>query len=167
MAVPKWRDIERNLDNIKKWAEDGVKENLIYKRLGISKTTWFKYKRERGILNIILTEAKIKRNEAIVPEMINIILNDARGYTLKNAEVVEIVRNEEDEKPVIVQIKKTTKKMPPNADSAFKILKQFTKDAKKKKERWVDNPAEYSLKEQRLKMEKEALRLKKQMSDFD
>ncbi len=165
MAIEKWKDIERNLDNIKKWAEEGVDEKLIFQRIGVSRTTWYKYKKERGILGVILTEAKIKRNEAIVPEMINIILKDARGYTLKNAEVVEVIKQDDDNQ-TIVQIKKTTKKVAPNADSAFKILKQFTKDAPKK-DRWVDNPAEFNLKEQRLKMEKDAAKFRREREEFD
>ncbi|MGE4321073.1 MAG: hypothetical protein AB7E61_06475 [Acholeplasmataceae bacterium] len=165
MSYAKLKIIEDNYENIISWLVDGWKYSQIYKALDISKATWYKYMKERGMLTAAIAEARQKRMKTVVPQLKEVLLNAALGYTLENAEVVEVDKQDEEGKTV-VSVKRTTKKIPPNPDVAERLLEQYTKDLPKK-QRYIRDPHNMQLKEKRLDMDRKAAIIKQKNSEWD
>ena len=149
MAVSKLKYIKDNLGNIAKWIEDGLFENQIYPRLGMSKPTWEKYKKECAELRDVLERSRETRNMRLIPELENLMLKRARGYVDEEAVVEEITRlNEEGE--MVVSKKVIKKSIPPDVGAIQICLKNFTRDAEKP---WTDNPQGDKLRKQKQELE--------------
>ncbi len=164
MSYAKLKIIEDNYENIISWLVDGWSYTQIYKALDISKATWYKYLKERGMLTAAVAEAREKRMKTVVPQLKEVLLNAALGYTLENAEVVEVDKQSEEGK-TFVSVKRITKKIPPNPDVAERLLEQYTKDLPKK-QRYVRDPHNMNLKEKRLDMERKAAKMKAEKDQF-
>jgi hypothetical protein len=159
MADSKWQQVKIRIPEIKNWIiHYDANEKEIYTRLGISKNTWIKYKREYGILSAALFEARKYAATALLPELSNSMLKIALGYEEKAAEVVtlEIIDEKGNAK---VSRKTIDRKYPPSESAAWKLMKHYSKDTKHP---YVDNPAELILKKQRLELDKKALKIKEE-----
>jgi hypothetical protein len=157
MADSKWQQVKIRIPEIKNWIiHTNATETQIYTRLGISKNTWIKYKREYGILSAALFEARKYRGQVLVPELYDAMLKLALGYEEKEAEVTENeVLNEKNEIKVTRKI--VHKKYPPSESAAWKLLKHYTKNSK---DPVTDNPMDHQLKVKKLELEKKAQKIK-------
>ncbi|MFH2116755.1 MAG: hypothetical protein ABII85_01785 [Bacillota bacterium] len=158
MSDSKWKLIQNRLDEIKNWVQfEGLKEYEIIERIGISKTTWEKYKKERGILTFTLHEARKERGYRLVPKLLDALERVALGYEQKEAEVVE-TDDMDKNGDVVIRKKVTNKIYPPNVDAISRLLKNLTKDFK---DPWTDQPMDIKIKEKRLELDKKAQQLRK------
>lgn len=78
MAKSKWEtQIKDKLILVEGWARNGLTDEQIAKNLGISKTTFYKYKKEHSELSELLKKGK----EVIDIQVENSLLKRALGYT--------------------------------------------------------------------------------------
>ena len=78
MAKSKWEtQIKDKLILVEGWARNGLTDEQIAKNLGISKTTFYKYKKEHSELSELLKKGK----EVIDIQVENALLKKALGYT--------------------------------------------------------------------------------------
>ena len=147
MAVSKLQHILDNLGNISKWIEDGLFENQIFKRLGVSKPSWEKYKKESPELRDVLAKSRDKRNASLVPELQNLMLKRARGYEDVVVEETSFVTEDGE---TVVKKKVTTKMVPPDVGAIQICLKNFTRNDAVP---WTDNPQGDKLKKEKQDME--------------
>lgn len=149
MAMSKLKYIKDNLDNIAKWIEDGLFENQIFPKLGMSKPTWEKYKKECPELKDVLERSRETRNAILVPELENLMLKRARGYIDEEAVVEEVSRLNEDGE-LVVSKKVIKKSIPPDVGAIQICLKNFTRNSK---DPWTDNPQGDKLRKQKQELE--------------
>ena len=76
MAKSKWSQIKDKLSLIEGWVRSGLTDEQISKNLGISKTTFYKYKEEHSELSELLKKEK----EIVDYEVENALLKRALGY---------------------------------------------------------------------------------------
>lgn len=69
--------VEPNLILVEKWTRDGATDNEIYTRLGISETSFYKYKRKHAEF----AEALKRGKEVVDTEVENALLKRALGFT--------------------------------------------------------------------------------------
>jgi len=78
MAKSKWEtQIKDKLILVEGWARNGLTDEQIAKNLGISKTTFYKYKKEHSELSELLKKGK----EVIDIQVENALLKKALGYS--------------------------------------------------------------------------------------
>lgn len=78
MAKSKWEtQIKDKLILVEDWARNGLTDEQIANNLGISKTTFYKYKKEHSELSELLKKGK----EVIDTQVENALLKRALGYT--------------------------------------------------------------------------------------
>lgn len=149
MAVSKIDMILKNLEQIGKRIEEGLFEKNIYPRLGMSKPTWEKYKKECPELREVLNKSREKRNANLVPELQNLMLKMARGYTDTQSTIEETTKI--DAMGNVEVIKKTiTKTYPPNIGAIQICLKNYTRDDPMP---WTDNPIGDKIKKKKQELE--------------
>lgn len=156
VAKSKWPTIQKYLPQIKTWIAKGNYEYQIVQKLKITKPTWEKYKKDYKELRDIIDSGKFLREQELIPELQNAVVKRALGYTEEEAEVKETTTSDEDGN-VTIQKVKVSKKYPPDADAAMRLLKHFTKDKVKP---FDDNPIETDIKKRRLQMEEKAQKIK-------
>lgn len=76
MAKSKWEQVKDKLILIEGWARDGLTDVQIADNLGISKTTFYKFKNEHSELSELLKKGK----EIIDYQVENALLKRALGY---------------------------------------------------------------------------------------
>ncbi len=76
MAKSKWEQIKDKLILIEGWARDGLTDEQIAKNLGISKDTFYKYKK----IHTDFSDALKKGKEIVDYEVENALLKKALGY---------------------------------------------------------------------------------------
>lgn len=94
MAKSKWEDVRNKLILVEGWARDGLTDEQIAGNLGISKDTFYKYKKEHPDFSDSLKKGK----EIVDYAVENALLKRALGYTTtikkdkvtKDGDVVEI-----------------------------------------------------------------------------
>ena len=109
----KWDRISERLIEIESWARDGNSEKEIIKMLGISPTTWTKYKKEHSELR----DALNRGYEFSLPKVIPALFRAAIGY--KYDETTQ----ERDKNGNLVTTKIVTKEVAPNVSAIMNILK--------------------------------------------
>ena len=109
----KWDRISERLVEIESWARDGNSEKEIIKMLGISPTTWTKYKKQHRELQ----DALNRGYEFSLPKVIPALFRAAIGY--KYDEVTQ----ERDKNGNLVTTKVVTKEVQPNVSAIMNILK--------------------------------------------
>lgn len=156
MAKKKWDKIEPFLPKIRRWLRKGVYEYQIIERLGISKPTWEKYKKERPELMNAIVQGRLLRKDDLIPDLENVLVKNALGYTQKAAEVREI-QTINKKKEVTIQRTIIDKTYPPDTKAASILLANFTRT---KEHQYSENPGELDIKKQRLELEKRVQKLK-------
>ena len=136
MAKKKLDIITDNLEQIGQWIEEGLFEKNIFPRLGLSKPTWEKYKKESTELCEVLSKSREKRNANLVPELQNLMLKMARGYTDTQSVIEETTKIDDEGRTEIVK-KVVSKTYPPNIGAIQICLKNYTRDDPAP---WTDNP---------------------------
>jgi hypothetical protein len=112
MALSKWPEVKEKLIQVEAWCRDGLTDEQIAHNLGISKDSFYKYKKEHSDFSDSLKRGK----EVIDIEVENSLLRRAMGYTyeevtkqpLYNIVTGEPIRNDKGEH--IIAITKVVKK---------------------------------------------------------
>jgi len=156
MAKSKWPLIQKYLPQIKAWIAKGVYEYQIIEKIGITKPTWEKYKKENKELREIVDSGKFLREYELIPTLQNALVKIALGYTEDQAEVKETHNMDENGKVSIHKVI-TKKTYPPDREAVVKLLKNFTRD---KVRPFDDNPADLDIKRKKLEMEEKAEKIK-------
>lgn len=156
MAKSKWEThVKDKLILVEAWARNGLTDEQISKKLGISKDTFYKYKKEYTDFSDSLKRGK----EVIDVEVENALLKRALGY--KYDEVTkELIEDEETGISELKVTKVVTKEVVPDTTAQIFWLKN------RKPEEWrdkkevkhdgnINNPYENLTKEQLLKIASE------------
>lgn len=102
MAKSKWDSVQEKLPLIESWYRDGAIDEDVYKKLAISKDTFYRYVKEHSDLSDIRKKGK----EVIDVQVENALLKRALGYEYE--ETTQEIRKDEDGKKKTV-VKKVTK----------------------------------------------------------
>lgn len=88
LAISKYdRVIPPNVEKIKKWLSEGVAERRIAENLGISYSTWRKWKKENRHFSALFDNIEIK---ARVEKLENNMFKLANGYTVTLKKAVKV-----------------------------------------------------------------------------
>lgn len=128
MAKSKWEDVKSKLFLIECWARSGLSDEQIANNLGISKDTFYKYKREY----IDFSDTLKKGKEVVDFEVENALLKRAMGYEYEE-KTFETKYDEKQEKFVEVLTKKVTKQVPPDTTAQIFWLKNRKPEAWREK----------------------------------
>lgn len=156
MAKSKWPTIQKYLPQIKTWIAKGVYEYQIVQKLNITKPTWEKYKKDYKELREVVDSGKFQRQEELIPQLKNVLVQSALGFEEKEAEIKETQTIDEKGKVTIHRVI-TTKKYPPNVQAASDLLKFFTKDAVHP---YDANPIDTNIKKKKLELEEKVIKIK-------
>lgn len=141
MANSKWPLIEERFDDIARMAKSGYREKDIYDLIGVGKTTWEKYKKEKPELSELLKREKEYPDDKVV----NALFKNATGYYYYTDEVRKIKDKDGNEDLKVV----TLKKWSPGQTAAQAIwVKNRLKD------KWMDNPHATQLKREEFEHKK-------------
>ena len=138
--------IKDRFKDIEKWLKGGATEKQIALALGISESTWFKYKAEKKeFAEFVKT---VDRTE-IVLDLRSALLKKAMGYQYeeKKQYIKEDVLTSKKYKYTEI----TTKTAHPDVAAINLALKNYDK------ENWANDPAMLELKKQELELRKEAM----------
>jgi hypothetical protein len=150
MAVSKWPQVRDNLDLVKKWARDGIREKDMSTMLRIAYSTFSEYKLKYSELRDALKEGK----QPFIAQLENNLIKRANGFEYE--ETKTYVRIEGD-KEVKYQ-EKTRKYSPPDVAANYILLKNKDKDDNGRA-KWSDNPA-------KIELERELTAIKKQVEEL-
>ena len=109
MAKSKWKQVEDRMILIEGWAREGLSDMQIAEKLGISKTTFYKFKNEHSELSELLKKGK----EVVDYEVENALLKRALGYEYEE-KTYETKYNIETGKLEEVLTKRVTKQVSPD-----------------------------------------------------
>lgn len=130
--------IEPNLENIKKWYEEGSLESDIIKNLGISSSSYYKYKAEKTELTEIVSNARELQCEAIQ----NALYKRAIGFHETDTKTYwRKPRGADDSKAEFIYKEDNKKYYPPDVSAGLLLLKHWDK-----KQQWTNDPSSYELK---------------------
>lgn len=139
-----------NIEKIEQWISDGVFENQIYRNLGVSKSAWLRYKQDIPELRQAIARASKVRTQNIVPQLQNAMLDLALGRVTRK---VTTTRDVIDSDGNVVTLTQTVEEvLPPNVAAVQICLKNFTTGST---EPWTDNPEGDRMKRERLRMDQE------------
>lgn len=123
MAKSKWNEVKEKLSLIECWARDGLTDEQISNNLGISKTTFYKFKAEHVELSELLKKGK----EVVDYEVENALLKRAMGYDYEE-ETYESRFNRESGEYEEVLTKRVKKHVQPDTTAQIFWLKNRKPD---------------------------------------
>lgn len=135
--------VRDNLERIKQWKKLGATDEQIFRQLGISKTTWYKYLNE----NADFADALKTGVEAFAIELKGELARQAFKHTLETKKQYIKVDLETGHKTQYTEI--TTKEVDGNIGAAHLLLKNIDP------ENWKENWDSYEFKKQELEIRKQ------------
>ena len=131
--------VKPRFDDILRWLRSGATEEQIYKNLGISEETFYKYKREISEFSEVLKKGK----ESLVEHLRGVLMKKADGFEYK--ETKKITKYKEG---VLVEetTEEYTKQALPDVAAANLLLKNYDKD------NWSNDPRSDELKREELEL---------------
>lgn len=136
--------VEPRIEEVRKWAKDGLSDRQIANNLGIAYSTFKEYKKKFPAFSALLKKEKDKAIEQVE----NALFKKALGYEYKEV-TKELVTNEETKKQELRVVKEVTKRVHPDVAAIIFYLKNRMPD------KWKDNP-------HKVKMDEAILELRKQ-----
>lgn len=127
MAKSKWDSVKEKLILVEGWARDGLTDIQIASNLGISKDTFYKYKKEHTDFSDSLKRGK----EIVDMEVENALLRRAMGYKYSETTREQIYNKNTNEYELVVT-KIVSKEVPPDTTAQIFWLKN------RKPEEWRD-----------------------------
>lgn len=109
--------IKPNLDEIKRYISCGVTEEQLYMFYGISKSQWYRYKKQHKELSDVIVSAKNKLKADLICKAYQV----AMGYILSDEKKI-YVYDENGENPKIVQSVVQTKQIKADANMLMWLL---------------------------------------------
>ena len=139
------KSIKPNLDKIEQWYKDGSTEKEIIEALGVSKTSFYKYKAEKTELANL---EKFSR-EVLVANIKNSLYLRAIGYDYKETKTYyRKPRGEKDAKEEFIYTEEYKKHLPASETAGLILLKHWDK-----KEKWTGDPQTLEMKEKQFRLE--------------
>lgn len=130
--------IEPNLENIKKWYKEGCLESDIIKKLGISSSSYYKYKAEKTEFSEIVTSIR----ELQCEEIQNALYRKAIGFHETDTKTYwRKPRGADDNQAEFIYKEDNKKYYPPDVSAGLILLKHWDK-----KQQWTNDPLLYDLK---------------------
>lgn len=126
--------IEPRLDEIAEWAKTMTAEDIA-RNLGVGKTSFFKYKKEKPELQEALTKGRRK----LVTELYSTLVKRAKGFQYEE-------RKQEYEDGILVSETVTIKTALPDVGSIHLLLKNYDK------ENWSNDPNITDIKRKELEL---------------
>lgn len=134
-------DIKPRFDEITHWLRSGASEKQIYENLGITKDTFYRYKRNYKEFYDLLKNGR----QALVMQLRNTLIKKAMGF--EYTEVKQYAREENGHK--VTYVEKTTKTALPDVAALNLCLKNYDP------ENWANDPQALRLKEKELELKRE------------
>lgn len=152
MAKSKWDEIKQKLADVEIWASLGLSERQIAKNLGISKSTFEKYKKEYSDFLDHLKRGK----ETADAKVENALYKRACGYKVTKVQAIKVKEDHYDEEGRKLQKENVVtvefeEEIPPDVSSIKFWL------ANRQKGRWCDNPHKVSNDREHLKLKKQQI----------
>ena len=142
MAKSKIDVVRENLDKIREYKSLGMRDEDIYKQLGISRSAWYDYIKK----NKDISEAVKGGTTELVFKLKGELVRQAFKHSLETKKQYIKVDMETGHKTQYTEI--TTKEIDGNVGAAHLLLKNLDKD------NWKDSPAEYDLKKMEYELRK-------------
>lgn len=134
-------DIKPRFDEITHWLRSGATEKQIYENLGITKDTFYRYKRNYKEFYDLLKNGR----QALVMQLRNTLIKKAMGF--EYTEVKQYAREENGNK--VTYVEKTTKTALPDVAALNLCLKNYDPD------NWANDPQALKMKEKELELRRE------------
>lgn len=131
--------IEPYFEQIKKWVSDGATEREIAKQLGVSYSTFNKYKKEKKEFSELLKNARAKP----VEEIKKALYKRAIGFYSEEETIVE----EDGPKGHRLKVTATKRYYPPDPASCLMLLKHWARD-----EGWTGDPQMLEIKKKEVEL---------------
>ncbi|CEN29818.1 MAG: helix-turn-helix transcriptional regulator [Paraclostridium sordellii] len=141
--------VEPKLEEVRKWAKDGLSDKQIATNLGIAYSTFREYKKKFSALSAPLKEGKA----CAVKQVENALFKKALGYEYEEV-TKEICMNEETGKQELKITKVVTKRVHPDTTAIIFYLKNRMSD------KWKNDPHKVKMDEAILELRKKELELK-------
>ena len=132
--------IKPRFDDILKWLRNGATEQQIYKNLGITKQTFYTYKKEKMEFFDLLK----KGQESLVEQLRGALIKKALGFEYTETKRFTKIENGKQ----VQTIEETKKQSLPDVAAANLLLKNYDK------ENWSNDPRSDDLKREELEMKK-------------
>lgn len=132
--------IKPRFDDILYWLRHGATEEKIYKNLGISKDTFYRYKNEKSEFSDLLK----KGQESLVEQLRGALIKKALGFEYTETKRFTKIENGKQ----VQTIEETKKQSLPDVAAANLLLKNYDK------ENWSNDPRSDDLKREELEMKK-------------
>lgn len=141
--------VEPKLEEVRKWAKDGLSDKQIATNLGIAYSTFREYKKKFSALSAPLKEGKA----SAVKQVENALFKKALGYEYEEV-TKELAMNEETGKQELKITKVVTKRVHPDTTAIIFYLKNRMSD------KWKNDPHKVKMDEAILEIRKRELELK-------
>ena len=141
--------VEPKLEEVRKWAKDGLSDKQIATNLGIAYSTFREYKKKYSALSAPLKEGK----NCAVKQVENALFKKALGYDYEEV-TKELSTNEETGKQELKITKVVTKRVHPDTTAIIFYLKNRMPD------KWRSDPHKVKMDEAILELRKKELELK-------
>lgn len=141
--------VEPKLEEVRKWAKDGLSDKQIATNLGIAYSTFREYKKKFSALSAPLKEGKA----CAVKQVENALFKKALGYEYEEV-TKEICMNEETGKQELKITKVVTKRVHPDTTAIIFYLKNRMSD------KWKNDPHKVKMDDAILELRKKELELK-------
>ncbi|GIM32955.1 helix-turn-helix transcriptional regulator [Paraclostridium bifermentans] len=141
--------VEPKLEEVRKWAKDGLSDKQIASNLGIAYSTFREYKKKYSALSAPLKEGK----NCAVKQVENALFKKALGYDYEEV-TKELSINEETGKQELKITKVVTKRVHPDTTAIIFYLKNRMSD------KWRNDPHKVKMDEAILELRKKELELK-------
>lgn len=148
--------IEDNLKLIESMAEKGSTDKEIAEKIGVSYSTFKKYKTENKALKDLMAECKNKKNE----EVEQALFNNCIGYNYEEEAAVKVKEEvlAEDEKTILVKERVVVKKLQKYCKPDLAAQKYWLNNQKKTK--WSDDPNKVNNDKKLTKLKEKEIELK-------
>ena len=140
-----------NFDVIRELASKGLTEKEIYQYIGVTSSSWYKYKAQYKEFTELLNARII--DKGVIDEVRSALHRKATGFVYEDID--EVWETNEDGQTYLKQRKKHIINALPDTNAINLFLKNYDK------ENWSNDPQQLEIKKQELQMKKEELELKK------
>ena len=143
--------IEPNLENIKKWTKEGLMDAEIIKRLGINKSTYYRYKSEKKEFQDSVKDGREEAVEKLETTMFQAAMGQKEK--VKKAMKVKKISYKNGKKELEYETMEPYEEeifVPPNMTAAIFLLKHWAKD-----KGYTNDPQTLELKREEFEHQKE------------
>lgn len=160
MAISKWKEIKEKLETVELWASMGLSDIQIAFNLGISKDTFYRYKKAHSDFSDSLKRGKNRANFKVE----NALYKKATGYTIHETGAVKVKETYYDD-----QGRKCTKEDVKLVDYEKEVPADVAAIkfwlVNRSPERWTDNPNKAEIDKALLKLKKAEAQRAKELMD--